>query len=107
MTGNELATAVGRQLPLKIVVANNSSYGTIRSYQERQFPRRVHGTALHNPDFAALAQAYGAAGYRVRDAGSAQDTVARFLAEPGPALLEVVCDIEQIMAGTTLSRLRP
>lgn len=107
MTGNELATAVGRQLPLKIVVANNSSYGTIRSYQERQFPRRVHGTALHNPDFAALAKAYGAAGYRVGDSDSAQETVTQFLAEPGPALLEVVCDIEQIMAGTTLSQLRP
>ncbi|MEP6971390.1 MAG: thiamine pyrophosphate-dependent enzyme, partial [Betaproteobacteria bacterium] len=106
MTGNELATAVGRQLPLKIVVANNSSYGTIRSYQERQFPGRVHGTVLHNPDFTALAKAYGAAGYRVTDAAQANDTVRRFLAEPGPALLEVVCDIEQIMAGTTLSRLR-
>ncbi len=107
MTGNELATAVGRRLPLKIVVANNGSYGTIRSYQERQFPRRVHGTDLHNPDFAALAKAYGAAGYRVSETAQARDTVAQFLAEPGPSLLEVVCDIEQIMAGTTLSRLRP
>lgn len=107
MTGNELATAVGRHLPLKIVVANNGSYGTIRSYQERQFPRRVHGTSLHNPDFAALAEAYGAAGYRVADSAQAHDTVARFLSDAGPSVLEVVCDIEQIMAGTTLSRLRP
>lgn len=67
----------------------------------------MHGTTLHNPDFAALAKAYGAAGYRVSQAAQAHETVALFLAEPGPALLEVVCDIEQIMAGTTLSRLRP
>lgn len=107
MTGNELASAVGRRVPLRIVVANNGSYGTIRSYQERQFPHRVHGTALHNPDFVALARAYGAAGYRVSDAAQARDTVQRFLAEPGAAVLEVVCDIEQIMAGTTLARLRP
>jgi acetolactate synthase-1/2/3 large subunit len=107
MTGNELSTAVGRELPLKIIVANNGSYGTIRSYQERQFPRRVHGTALHNPDFAALAQAYGAHGHRVTEAAQAHDVVAQMLTEPGPSLLEVVCDIEQIMAGTTLHALRP
>lgn len=107
MTGNELATAVGRGLPLKIVVANNGAYGTIRSYQERQFPRRVSGTALHNPDFAALAQAYGAGGFRVAQSSEAVAQVARFLAHPGAAVLEVVCDIEQIMAATTLSALRP
>ncbi len=107
MTGNELATAVGRGLSLKIVVANNGAYGTIRSYQERQFPRRVSGTALHNPDFAALARAYGAGGFRVANASDAAEQVAQFLAHPGAAVLEVVCDIEQIMAATTLSALRP
>lgn len=107
MTGNELATIVGRGLPVKVVVANNGSYGTIRSYQERAYPGRVHGTTLHNPDFAALALAYGARGYRVSDAAQARNVVGQWLAEPGPALLEVVCDIEQIMVGTTLSALRP
>lgn len=107
MTGNELATAVGRQLALKIIVANNGSYGTIRSYQERQFPHRVHGTGLHNPDFAALARAHGAAGFRITRADEAPAQVAQALAHPGPALVEVVCDIEQIMAATTLSGLRP
>lgn len=107
MTGNELATAVGRGLSLKIVVANNGAYGTIRSYQERQFPHRVSGTALHNPDFAALARAYGAGGFCVEQASDAVEQVGRFLAHPGAAVLEVVCDIEQIMAATTLSALRP
>ncbi|QHE84537.1 thiamine pyrophosphate-dependent enzyme [Hydrogenophaga sp. BPS33] len=107
MTGNELATAVGRQLPLKIVVANNGAYGTIRSYQERQFPHRVSGTALHNPDFAVLARAYGAGGFRIGSSSEACEEVARFLAHPGPAVLDVACDIEQIMAATTLSALRP
>ncbi|MEP7300461.1 MAG: thiamine pyrophosphate-dependent enzyme [Caldimonas sp.] len=107
MTGNELATIVGRGLAPKIVVANNRSYGTIRSYQERQYPRRVNGTDLNNPDFAMLAAAYGAGGFRVSAAGEAEAVVAEMLAHPGPALLEVVCDIEQIMAGTTLSAIRP
>src|SRR5439155_16727648 len=63
MTGNELAVAAARRLDLKIVISNNASYGTIRSHQERAFPNRQYGTDLSNPDFAALARAYGAVGY--------------------------------------------
>ncbi|KRR10824.1 hypothetical protein CP49_22165 [Bradyrhizobium valentinum] len=51
MTGNELATAVARQLNIKIVISNNQSYGTIRSHRERAFPKRPWGTDLSNPDW--------------------------------------------------------
>jgi hypothetical protein len=62
MTGQELATAMQYELPIIIVIADNGMYGTIRMHQERHYPARVIGTELKNPDFAALARAYGAFG---------------------------------------------
>jgi acetolactate synthase-1/2/3 large subunit len=97
MTGNELATAVARGVDLKIVVSNNRSYGTIRTHQERTFPGRPHGTDLSNPDFSALARAYGAAGYRIDDASDAPEIVAQALSTKGPVVLEVVTDVGQTL----------
>ena len=65
MSSPELATAVQYELPLVVLLVNNGMYATIRMHQERQFPGRVIGTDLENPDFPALAQAYGAHGERV------------------------------------------
>jgi len=65
MNGQELATAVQYKAGVVIIVFNNGMYGTIRMHQEREFPERVSGTELHNPDFAALARAYGASGETV------------------------------------------
>ena len=62
MNGQELATAVQYKAGVIIIVFNNSMFGTIRMHQERDYPGRVSGTGLHNPDFAALARAYGAHG---------------------------------------------
>jgi acetolactate synthase-1/2/3 large subunit len=62
MNGQELATAVQYDAPVVFIVVNNGSYGTIRMHQERTYPARVSGTDLVNPDFAALARAYGAHG---------------------------------------------
>ena len=62
MTGQELATALSEGVGPIILLFNNAMYGTIRMHQERRFPGRVVGTALKNPDFAALADAYGAFG---------------------------------------------
>ena len=60
MSSSELATAVQYELPVVVLLVNNGMYATIRMHQERLFPGRVVGTDLANPDFAALAQAYGA-----------------------------------------------
>ena len=65
MTGQELTTALAEGAAPIILVFNNAMYGTIRMHQERRFPGRVVGTALKNPDFAALAGAYGAFGATV------------------------------------------
>ncbi len=65
MNGQELATAVQYRLPIVFCVIDNGMYGTIRMHQERTYPARVSGTTLVNPDFAALARAYGAHGETV------------------------------------------
>ena len=65
MTGQELATAVKEEAGVLFIVVDNGMYGTIRMHQRKHFPGRVSGTALLNPDFAALAASYGALGINV------------------------------------------
>ncbi|UWQ21275.1 thiamine pyrophosphate-binding protein [Jannaschia sp. W003] len=67
MTVNEMSTAVQHGATPIVVVCDNGRYGTIRMHQERHYPSRVSGTDLANPDFAALARAYGGEGWTVRD----------------------------------------
>lgn len=95
MNGQELATAVQYQLGIIFLVINNSRYGTIRSHQERHYPDRVVGTSLDNPDFAALAEAYGAKGYTVSrtDEFPAVFEDAMIVASGGrPVVIELVQD---------------
>jgi uncharacterized FAD-dependent dehydrogenase len=65
MNGQELATAVQHGGKSIIVLLNNGMYGTIRMHQEREYPEHVAGSTLQNPDFAALAGAYGYVGVRI------------------------------------------
>src|SRR3546814_13177276 len=67
MHGQELATAVQYGLPIVVIVVNNGKLGTIRMHQENHFPGRVSATDLANPDFVALAPAYGPYGELVED----------------------------------------
>jgi acetolactate synthase I/II/III large subunit len=106
MTGQELATAVQYRLNIVILVVNNDMYGTIRMHQEREFPGRVIGTNLHNPDFVALAKAYGAHGEQVTRTTDFPAAFERALAAGTPALLELRIDPEAITPRTTLSALR-
>ena len=65
MNGQEFATAVQYGANIVIAVIDNGMYGTIRMHQEREYPTRVHGTELKNPDFAAYARAFGGHGETV------------------------------------------
>jgi acetolactate synthase-1/2/3 large subunit len=103
MTGNELAVAVAHRLPLLIIVSSNGSYGTIRLHQEKAFPGRRIATDLANPDFARLAEAFGATGIRVEREAEIEGALDRALAAPGPALIDVRTSLEHISAFTTLS----
>jgi len=106
MNGQELATAVQHNANAIFLVINNGMYGTIRMHQEREYPGRVSGTALKNPDFAALARAYGAHGETVAKTEDFAPAFERALKAGKPALIEVILDPEAITPRLGLSQIR-
>jgi acetolactate synthase-1/2/3 large subunit len=110
MTGQELATAVQFSAGVLFIVFNNSMYGTIRMHQERNYPARVSGTELGNPDFAALARAYGAYGAVVEKteafAHELRAALAHIEATGLPALIELRYDGNLITPNATLESIR-
>jgi acetolactate synthase-1/2/3 large subunit len=106
MNGQELATAAQYGAAVIFVVVNNGMYGTIRMHQEREYPARVFGTALNNPDFVQLAQAYGAHAGVVETTADFAPAFERALAAGKPALLELRIDPEAISTRATLTRIR-
>ncbi len=106
MTGQEFMTAVQHELPIIVIISNNSMYGTIRMQQEREHPGRISGTELKNPDFAALARACGGYGAKV---ARTQDFAAAFdeaVASGKPSIIELVIDPEALSPSMTLSAFR-
>jgi len=103
MNGQELATAVQYGAKTIIVLLNNSMFGTIRMHQEREFPQHVSGSQLKNPDFAALARAYGYAGLRITQTAEFEPALLAALARPEGTLIEVMLDPEVITTRGTLS----
>ncbi|HEV8020111.1 MAG TPA: thiamine pyrophosphate-binding protein [Candidatus Lustribacter sp.] len=106
MTGQELATAVRYGVALVILIVNNGMYATIRMHQERNYPGRVSSTDLTNPDFAALARAYGAHGERVATTAEFAPAFERAVASGGPAVLELDVDPDAITSRTSITALR-
>jgi acetolactate synthase-1/2/3 large subunit len=110
MTGQELATAVQYRAGLVLIVFNNNMFGTIRMHQERAYPGRVSGTELHNPDFAALAVAYGGQGEVVEKTADFAPALARAVAFANernlPAVIELRYDGNLITPGATLETIR-
>jgi acetolactate synthase-1/2/3 large subunit len=111
MTGQELATATGYGAgrgagKLISIVVDNGSYGTIRMHQEREYPGRVSGSDLFNPDFAALARAYGWNAARVDATAGFEPAFAAALAADRPTLIHMKLDTDVITSRTTLAALR-
>ncbi len=106
MNGQELATAVQHGCDMLVLVIDNGSYGTIRMHQEREYPGRVSGTDLRNPDFAALGRAYGAWAATVEANVDFAPALAEAMKQTGVRLLHLKTDPERISAGTTISALR-
>jgi acetolactate synthase I/II/III large subunit len=106
MNGQELATAVQHQLNVIFLVFNNGAYGTIRMHQERDYPARVIGTDLHNPDFAAYARSFGCHGATVRKTSEFAAAFDEAVASGKPALIELVVEQDQISPTATLSGIR-
>jgi acetolactate synthase-1/2/3 large subunit len=111
MTGQELATATGYGAGrgpgrLISIVVDNGSYGTIRMHQEREYPGRVSGSDLFNPDFAALARAYGWQAERVEATAAFEPALRRALAAGRPTLLHLKLDTDVSTTRTTLGAIR-
>ncbi|HTR58530.1 MAG TPA: thiamine pyrophosphate-binding protein [Casimicrobiaceae bacterium] len=106
MNGQELATAVQYKLAIVFIVIDNGMYGTIRMHQEREYPGRVYATELLNPDFAALARAYGALGETVARTAEFSPALERALAAGRPALLHLRVDPQAITMNATIDEIR-
>ncbi|MBP6007848.1 MAG: thiamine pyrophosphate-binding protein [Rhodoferax sp.] len=102
MNGQELATAVQYGAKTIVLLLNNSMFGTIRMHQEREYPQRVAGTPLTNPDFAALARAYGYTGVRITHTAEFEPALLAALARPQGTLIEVMLDPQVISTRGTL-----
>lgn len=89
MTGSEIATAAQYGVDLKVIVARNKIYGTIRGHQEKQFPGRAIGTDLASPDFSAWGRAFGLAGHRISADEQVDAVIGKALATPGAAVIHV------------------
>jgi acetolactate synthase-1/2/3 large subunit len=103
MTLNEMSTAVQHGAKPIVIVMNNGRYGTIRMHQEKHYPGRVSGTDLANPDFAALARAYGGHGETVQTQAEFAPAFARALAAGTVALIEVKLDPRVLSTGASLA----
>ncbi|MGC4391134.1 thiamine pyrophosphate-binding protein [Agrobacterium sp. M50-1] len=106
MHGQEFITAVRYGLPIITVLVNNGTYGTIRMHQEREYPGRVSGTDLVNPDFNAFAKAYGGHGETVERTEDFAAAFERARASGKPAIIEVKLDAEAITPTRTLTQIR-
>ncbi|MGA7985436.1 MAG: thiamine pyrophosphate-binding protein [Burkholderiales bacterium] len=106
MNGQEFATAVQYGAAIIALVVNNGMYGTIRMHQEREYPERVSGTELKNPDFAAYARAFGGHGELVEETAQFAPAFERAKASGKPAIIELRIDPDAITTSTTLSTIR-
>lgn len=106
MTLNEMSTAMQHGAQVVVIVANNGRYGTIRMHQERSYPGRVSGTDLANPDFAALARAYGGHGETVTTDAEFAPALTRAIAAGTVAVIDLHLDSEALTTTQTLSEIR-
>ena len=107
MTGQELATATGYGAKkLLVVIVDNGTYGTIRMHQEREYPGRVSGSDLFNPDFAKLAEAFGFAAFKAEATEQVGPALDAAIAAGRPALIHLRLSSDVSTSRSTLSAIR-
>ena len=102
MTCQELSTAAHYGLNLTVIVVNNNRLGTIRAHQEREYPKRVSGTDLTNPDFCAFATSFGATAVKADTREAFKAAIAQARARRGLNLIEVTQDPHFLAPGKRL-----
>ncbi|MYB35276.1 MAG: thiamine pyrophosphate-binding protein [Gammaproteobacteria bacterium] len=106
MTFQELGTAMQIEAQPIVLVLNNGMYGTIRMHQERNYPERVFGTKIINPDFVMLAKSYGYHAEKVDSTADFPEAFDRALASKSGAVLDLAISPEAITPRQSLSELR-
>ena len=107
MTGSELATAVAQKAKIRVIVANNQHYGTIRYHQEVHFPTRNHyATNLVNPNFAKYGESFGLKCFTINEVEEVIPTIQRAMEVDGPSLIEFKMSLELNTSTTTLTQLQ-
>jgi len=107
MTGSELATAVAQKAKIRVIIANNQHYGTIRYHQEVHFPTRNHyATNLVNPDFAKYGESFGLKCFTINEVENIIPTIQKAMAVDGPSLIEFKMSLELNTSTTTLTQLQ-
>ena len=111
MTGQELATASGYGANrgagrLVSLVVDNGTFGTIRMHQEREYPGRVSGSDLFNPDFAAMARAFGWRAACVQTTEAFEACFAEAMQPGAPMLIHLKLDANVINSRATLASIR-
>jgi acetolactate synthase-1/2/3 large subunit len=107
MTGSELATAVAQKAKIRVIIANNQHYGTIRYHQEVHFPTRNHyATNLVNPDFAKYGESFGLQCFTINEVEDIIPTIQKAMKVDGPSLIEFKMSLELNTSTTTISQLQ-
>ncbi len=111
MTIQEFGTILQYEVPVKVVILNNSFLGMVRQWQDMFFDKRYASTELVNPDFIKIASGYGIAGKRVEDRKDLSNSIDEMLAEKGAYILEVAVEKEgnifpMIEPGSSVSEVR-
>ena len=107
MTGSELATAVAQKAKIRVIVANNQHYGTIRYHQELHFPTRDHyATNLVNPDFAKYGESFGLECFTIEKVEDVIPIIKKAMHVDGPSLIEFKMSLELNTSTTTISELQ-
>ena len=107
MTGSELATAVAQKAKIRVIVANNNHYGTIRYHQEVHFPTRDHyATNLVNPNFAKYGESFGLKCFTIHNTEEILPIIKNAMEVDGPSLIEFKMSLELNTSTTTISQLQ-
>ena len=107
MTGSELATAISQKAKIRVIVANNQHYGTIRYHQEVHFPTRNHyATNLVNPNFAKYGESFGLKCFTINEVEEVIPTIQKAMEVDGPSLIEFKMSLELNTSTTTLTQLQ-
>ncbi|MGK0172937.1 MAG: acetolactate synthase-1/2/3 large subunit [Gammaproteobacteria bacterium] len=96
MTGQEAAVIVQEQLPIKIIVCDNSAWGSILVSQEKRFPGLNYGTLLRSPDFTMLGEGYGMPAFKVETSEAFGPALTAAMEVSGPAMIHLKLDSRDV-----------